>query len=244
MSLTIQTAVNELTKVRARHRRRGGQDHRRGPAAGRPGQLRRHSVPAVPGHLQVRQGAGGCWTAAALAAAMQRGRGHCLWCGDEARRGHGADRLPAGRRAGRSRPPRRTPAPNTFWSEAIRAGHETLAQTIDMNPVLKKAGRGGRRRQGLPHHSGGYAARPCGASTMPRGRRRTERPRTRRTSRALSLEDITFTYRHGVHRAQEGRTCPSSPSGRIWTASATAWSSARTTRPSRSTSTPTSPARP
>ena len=56
MSLTIQTAVNELEKVRARHSGRGRQNHRRRPAAGRPGKFRRDPLPVVPGPVQVREG--------------------------------------------------------------------------------------------------------------------------------------------------------------------------------------------
>ena len=55
MSLTIGTAAAEL--ARSRRRRPWAQaasDQRLRPAAGRPRQLRRHSVPAVPRHLPRR----------------------------------------------------------------------------------------------------------------------------------------------------------------------------------------------
>ena len=58
MSLTIQTAVTELRRVEPVHTGGGRQDHGLRPAAGRPRQLRRYPVPAVPGHEQGVQGAG------------------------------------------------------------------------------------------------------------------------------------------------------------------------------------------
>ena len=104
MSLTISTAAAEMKKKGRRHRGRGRRHERLRPAAGRPGQLRRDSVPAVPGILQGREGQGdhrrpGPGRGPGL------GRGRRLQGGHEARRGHHPHRLPPGRRSGRRHRP-------------------------------------------------------------------------------------------------------------------------------------------
>ena len=77
--------------------------------------------------------------------------------------------------------------------QAIAAGYETLAQTIDMNPVLKKAGvvdAGGK----------GYLIILDGMLRALRGEALTqveedgEKDQDKADFGALSLEDITFTY--------------------------------------------------
>ena len=126
--------------------------------------------------------------------------------------------------------------------EAIKTGYTTLAETIEMNPVLKKAGVGGCRRQGLPHHPGGYAPFPCGARPSLRWRKTAEEKcrfrRHRRRGHHLSPSDTVFTVRKTSGQA------PWTACGPTWAASATAWSSARTMSPSRSTSIPTPRRRP
>ena len=133
------------------------------------------------------------------------------------------------------------PSAEYVLEQAIAAGYETLAQTIDMNPVLKKAGvvdAGGK----------GYLIILDGMLRALRGEALTqveedgEKDQDKADFGALSLEDITFTY-DTVFIVRKRDGVDIGPIGPIWTASATAWSSARTTRPSRSMSTPTPRAR-
>ena len=108
-------------------------------------------------------------------------------------------------------------------AEAIATGYETLAETTEMNPVLKKAGV------------------VCGASPCRRWRR--SRSTTRRT---LPPSETRTSPSPSTPCSSSARTIPTwiwPPSGPIWTASVTVWSSARTTNPSRSMFTPTPPAR-
>ena len=124
--------------------------------------------------------------------------------------------------------------------EAIRKGLETLDETIEMNPVLKKAGvvdAGGKgylvildgmlralRGEEIPDVSEERPrARPI---SPPSARRRSPSPSTR-----CSL-------------CANGKIPPLSPCGLISAPSAIAWSSARTTMRSRSMYTRTSPVRP
>ncbi len=124
-----------------------------------------------------------------------------------------------------------------------REGQLALEHTTEMNPVLKKAGvvdAGGKGYllilQGMLADCG---ASPCPRRTARRARRRrrpTSPPWRRRTSPSPS-----------TRCSSSARPSPHLPGGLcrpISTASATVWSSARTTRPSRSTSTPTFPALP
>ena len=124
--------------------------------------------------------------------------------------------------------------------EAIKTGYTTLAETIEMNPVLKKGRRGGRRRQGLPHHSGGYAPRPAGEPVPEVADTAEEKA----DFAAIGDEDITLRLRHRVHRPQDLRQAPGRPA---------CLSEQHRRQPghrrgrrgaSRSTSTPTPPATP
>lgn len=72
------------------------------------------------------------------------------------------------------------PSAEYVLEQAIAAGQETLAQTIDMNPVLKKAGVVDAGGKGYLIILDGML-RPCGARSCPRWRR-TKRPRIRRIS--------------------------------------------------------------
>ena len=85
------------------------------------------------------------------------------------------------------------PSAEYVLEQAIAAGYETLAQTIDMNPVLKKAGvvdAGGK----------GYLIILDGMLRALRGEALTqveedgEKNQDKADFGALSLEDITFTY--------------------------------------------------
>ena len=84
------------------------------------------------------------------------------------------------------------PVGSTPLEQAILAGQETLAQTIDMNPVLKKAGvvdAGGK----------GYLIILDGMLRALRGEElpqveEDEKAQDKADFGALSLEDITFTY--------------------------------------------------
>ena len=85
------------------------------------------------------------------------------------------------------------PSAEYVLEQAIAAGYETLAQTIDMNPVLKKAGvvdAGGK----------GYLIILDGMLRALRGEALTqveedgEKDQDKADFGALSLEDITFTY--------------------------------------------------
>ena len=73
------------------------------------------------------------------------------------------------------------PSAEYVLEQAIAAGYETLAQTIDMNPVLKKAGvvdAGGKATSSFWTACCGL----CGARLCPRWRRTAKRTRTRRIS--------------------------------------------------------------
>ena len=123
--------------------------------------------------------------------------------------------------------------------EAIKTGYATLAETTEMNPVLKKAGvvdAGGK----------GYliileaCSVPCGARRSPRWRSRPRRRRTLPPS-AMRTSPSPSTPCSSCARP---RTARWTACGNIWAASATVWSSARMTNPSRFTSTPTPRATP
>ena len=99
MSMTIATAAEALREIRPCLCGPGVLRHRLRPAAGRPRQLRRHPLPAVPGAFQVPEGHGDRGRRR-LCRRHAGGRGRRLQGGDEARRGHGADGLPSGCQAG------------------------------------------------------------------------------------------------------------------------------------------------
>ena len=123
-------------------------------------------------------------------------------------------------------------------AEAIATGYETLAETTEMNPVLKKAGvvdAGGK----------GYLIILEGMLSSLRGEPMPEveeEPEHDKADFAARTSPSPST-----RCSSSARTIPTwiwPPSGPIWTASVTVWSSARTTNPSRSMFTPTPPVRP
>ena len=75
--------------------------------------------------------------------------------------------------------------------EAIRKGLETLDETIEMNPVLKKGRGGGRRRKGVSGNTGRYAAGPAGEEIPDVSEEKAE---SKADFSALSEEEITFTF--------------------------------------------------
>ena len=190
MSLTIQTAVNELkksepatvgeaAKITAGALLRGA----RGNSGVILSLLFRGISKSAKGLVEM--------DGPALAAAM--GEGVATAYGAVMKPAEGTvltvSRLAAARAAQAAQ---ENPSAEYVLEQAILAGQETLAQTIDMNPVLKKAGvvdAGGK----------GYLIILDG---MLRGLRGEELPQVEEDEKAqdkadfgaLSLEDITFTY--------------------------------------------------
>ncbi|MFR0770435.1 MAG: DAK2 domain-containing protein [Dysosmobacter sp.] len=127
---------------------------------------------------------------------------------------------------------------------AIEEGYDALAQTTDMNPVLKKAGVVDAGGKGYLLILEGMLAELRG-EPMPES---MEEPETHRGKGRLQRHGAGGDHLHLRHRvcgAQgHGRTSTSCPYGLTSAASATVWSSVRMTRPSRSTSIPTFPAQP
>ena len=190
MSLTIQTAVNELkksepatvgeaAKITAGALLRGA----RGNSGVILSLLFRGISQSAKGLVEM--------DGPALAAAM--GEGVATAYGAVMKPAEGTvltvSRLAAARAAQAAQ---ENPSAEYVLEQAILAGQETLAQTIDMNPVLKKAGvvdAGGK----------GYLIILDG---MLRALRGEEQPQVEEDEKAqdkadfgaLSLEDITFTY--------------------------------------------------
>ena len=190
MSLTIQTAVNELkksepatvgeaAKITAGALLRGA----RGNSGVILSLLFRGISKSAKGLVEM--------DGPALAAAM--GEGVATAYGAVMKPAEGTvltvSRLAAARAAQAAQ---ENPSADYVLEQAILAGQETLAQTIDMNPVLKKAGvvdAGGK----------GYLIILDG---MLRALRGEEQPQVEEDEKAqdkadfgaLSLEDITFTY--------------------------------------------------
>ena len=190
MSLTIQTAVNELkksepatvgeaAKITAGALLRGA----RGNSGVILSLLFRGISKSAKGLVEM--------DGPALAAAM--GEGVATAYGAVMKPAEGTvltvSRLAAARAAQAAQ---ENPSAEYVLEQAILAGQETLAQTIDMNPVLKKAGvvdAGGK----------GYLIILDG---MLRALRGEEQPQVEEDDKAqdkadfgaLSLEDITFTY--------------------------------------------------
>ena len=77
--------------------------------------------------------------------------------------------------------------------QAIAAGYETLAQTIDMNPVLKKAGVVDAGGKGYLIILDGML-RALRGEALPQVEEDGEKDQDKADFGALSLEDITFTY--------------------------------------------------
>ena len=184
MSLTIQTAVDgAAAKPSPPPWTRPPSMTACGPAAGRPGQLRRHPVPAVPRHVPRSSRASetadgrGLWPTPCrrawpppIGAVMKPAEGTVLT----------VSRLAAA--AGRWRPP----GENNDAGVRAGGGHSgrartTLAETIDMNPVLKKAGVVDAGGKGYLIILEGMLRGPAGRAHASRWRRTTA-PRTRRTS--------------------------------------------------------------
>lgn len=85
------------------------------------------------------------------------------------------------------------PSAEFVLEQAIAAGYETLAQTIDMNPVLKKAGVVDAGGKGYLIILDGmlWALR---GEALPQVEEDGEKDQDKADFGALSLEDITFTY--------------------------------------------------
>ena len=191
MSLTIQTAVNELkksepatvgeaAKITAGALLRGA----RGNSGVILSLLFRGISKSAKGLVEM--------DGPALAAAM--GEGVATAYGAVMKPAEGTvltvSRLAAARAAQAAQ---ENPSAEYVLEQAILAGQETLAQTIDMNPVLKKAGvvdAGGK----------GYLIILDGMLRALRGEALTqveedgEKDQDKADFGALSLEDITFTY--------------------------------------------------
>ena len=190
MSLTIQTAVNELkksepatvgeaAKITAGALLRGA----RGNSGVILSLLFRGISKSAKGLVEM--------DGPALAAAM--GEGVATAYGAVMKPAEGTvltvSRLAAARAAQAAQ---ENPSAEYVLEQAILAGQETLAQTIDMNPVLKKAGvvdAGGK----------GYLIILDGMLRALRGEElpqveEAEKAQDKADFGALSLEDITFTY--------------------------------------------------
>ena len=190
MSLTIQTAVNELkksepatvgeaAKITAGALLRGA----RGNSGVILSLLFRGISKSAKGLVEM--------DGPALAAAM--GEGVATAYGAVKKHAEGTElpetRLAAARAAQAAQ---ENPSAEYVLEQAILAGQETLAQTIDMNPVLKKAGvvdAGGK----------GYLIILDGMLRALRGEElpqveEDEKAQDKADFGALSLEDITFTY--------------------------------------------------
>ena len=190
MSLTIQTAVNELkksepatvgeaAKITAGALLRGA----RGNSGVILSLLFRGISKSAKGLVEM--------DGPALAAAM--GEGVATTYGAVMKPAEGTvltvSRLAAARAAQAAQ---ENPSAEYVLEQAILAGQETLAQTIDMNPVLKKAGvvdAGGK----------GYLIILDGMLRALRGEElpqveEDEKAQDKADFGALSLEDITFTY--------------------------------------------------
>ena len=190
MSLTIQTAVNELkksepatvgeaAKITAGALLRGA----RGNSGVILSLLFRGISKSAKGLVEM--------DGPALAAAM--GEGVATAYGAVMKPAEGTvltvSRLAAARAAQAAQ---ENPSAEYVLEQAILAGQETLAQTIDMNPVLKKAGvvdAGGK----------GYLIILDGMLRCLRGEEQPqveedEKAQDKADFGALSLEDITFTY--------------------------------------------------
>ncbi len=85
------------------------------------------------------------------------------------------------------------PSAEYVLEQAIAAGYETLAQTIDMNPVLKKAGVVDAGGKGYLIILDGML-RALRGEALPKVEEDGEKDQDKADFGALSLEDITFTY--------------------------------------------------
>ena len=85
------------------------------------------------------------------------------------------------------------PSAEYVLEQAVAAGYETLAQTIDMNPVLKKAGVVDAGGKGYLIILDGML-RALRGEALPQVEEDGEKDQDKADFGALSLEDITFTY--------------------------------------------------
>ena len=85
------------------------------------------------------------------------------------------------------------PSAEFVLEQAIAVGYETLAQTIDMNPVLKKAGVVDAGGKGYLIILDGML-RALRGEALPQVEEDGEKDQDKADFGALSLEDITFTY--------------------------------------------------
>ena len=85
------------------------------------------------------------------------------------------------------------PSAEYVLEQAIAAGYETLAQTIDMNPVLKKAGVVDAGGKGYLIILDGML-RALRGEALPQVEEDGEKDQDKADFGTLSLEDITFTY--------------------------------------------------
>ena len=190
MSLTIQTAVNELKKSEPAT---VGEAAKITPGALLRGARGNSGVILSLLFRGISKSAKGLveMDGPALAAAM--GEGVATAYGAVMKPAEGTvltvSRLAAARAAQAAQ---ENPSAEYVLEQAIAAGQETLAQTIDMNPVLKKAGvvdAGGK----------GYLIILDGMLRALRGEElpqveEDEKAQDKADFGALSLEDITFTY--------------------------------------------------
>ena len=190
MSLTIQTAVNELkksepatvgeaAKITAGALLRGA----RGNSGVILSLLFRGISKSAKGLVEM--------DGPALAAAM--GEGVATAYGAVMKPAEGTvltvSRLAAARAAQAAQ---ENPSAEYVLEQAILAGQETLAQTIDMNPVLKKAGVVDAGGKGYLIILDGML-RALRGEELPQGEE-DEKAQDKADFGALSLEDITFTY--------------------------------------------------
>ena len=191
MSLTIQTAVNELkksepatvgeaAKITAGALLRGA----RGNSGVILSLLFRGISKSAKGLVEM--------DGPALAAAM--GEGVATAYGAVMKPAEGTvltvSRLAAARAAQAAQ---ENPSAEYVLEQAILAGQETLAQTIDMNPVLKKAGVVDAGGKGYLIILDGML-RALRGEALPQVEEDGEKDQDKADFGALSLEDITFTY--------------------------------------------------
>ena len=186
MSLTIQTAVNELkksepatvgeaAKITAGALLRGA----RGNSGVILSLLFRGLSKSVKG-LTDMDGAQLAAAMAAYGAVMKPAEGTVLT----------VSRLAAARAVEAAQ---ENPSAEYVLEQAIAAGYETLAQTIDMNPVLKKAGVVDAGGKGYLIILDGML-RALRGEALPQVEEDGEKDQDKADFGALSLEDITFTY--------------------------------------------------
>ena len=191
MSLTIQTAVNELKKSEPAT---VGEAAKITAGALLRGALGNSGVILSLLFRGISKSAKGLveMNGPALAAAM--GEGVATAYGAVMKPAEGTvltvSRLAAARAAQAAQ---ENPSAEYVLEQAIAAGQETLAQTIDMNPVLKKAGVVDAGGKGYLIILDGML-RALRGEALPQVEEDGEKDQDKADFGALSLEDITFTY--------------------------------------------------